>query len=54
LLFFSGHVAIYIENGLFIHSSESIDGVAISSLNKDDDNYKKNLAENIISVGSLF
>ncbi|WP_297423661.1 SH3 domain-containing C40 family peptidase [Clostridium sp.] len=54
LIFFPGHVAMYLENGRYVHSSTSNDIVKINSLNENDDNYNEYLAKNIKKVGSIF
>ena len=56
LLFFPGHVAIYIGNGEYIHSTGRIgsDGVVINSLNSRDPNYREDLAVQLTAVGSIF
>lgn len=54
LMFFPGHVAMYIEDGLYIHSSSSLNGVGYNSLNKEDANYNKYLDENFNQAGSIF
>lgn len=54
LIFFPGHVAMYIGDGKYIHSSSSINGVNINSLNPVHGNYKKDLAETITGIGTIF
>lgn len=54
LLFFPGHVAMYIGNGKYVHSSGSVDGVRINSLNPDDSDYREILATTIKGVGTIF
>ncbi|WMM25108.1 SH3 domain-containing C40 family peptidase [Tissierella sp. MB52-C2] len=54
LLFFPGHVAMYIGNNKYIHSSAGIDGVKINSLNSRDSDYKEDLAKTITDIGSIF
>lgn len=56
LLFFPGHVAMYIGNGEYIHSTGRIgsDGVVINSLNPRDSNYREDLAVQLTAVGSIF
>ncbi len=55
LLYFAGHIAMYIGNGRFIHATnrQGEDSVVIASLNKRDDSYRSDLAESILMVGSL-
>lgn len=54
LIFFPGHVAIYIGNGKYIHSSISNDGVSINSLDPADGNYREDLADTITGYGTIF
>lgn len=54
LIFFPGHVAMYIGNDEYVHSSSSINGVNINSLNPVHGNYKKDLAKTITGVGTIF
>lgn len=56
LLYFKGHIAMYMSDGLYIHSTgkNGSDGVVINSLNKSDDNYREDLATGILAVGSVF
>lgn len=54
LIFFPGHVAMYIGNDKYIHSSSSINGVNINSLNPIHSDYKENLAKTITGVGTIF
>lgn len=54
LIFFPGHVAMYIGNDRYVHSSSSINGVNINSLNPVHADYKENLAKTIKAVGSIF
>jgi len=56
LLFFKGHVALYIGDGKYVHSTGRVgdDGVVINSLNPSDADYRKDLAEGIEAVGSIF
>ena len=54
LLFFPGHVAMYIGDGKFIHSSASINGVHINSLNPEDDDYRKDLKDELYAIGTIF
>ena len=56
LLYFPGHIALYIGNGQYIHStgnSKSF-GCVINSLNPDSTDYRKDLAESLYAVGSVF
>jgi hypothetical protein len=54
LLFFPGHVAMYIGNDRYIHSSSSLNGVNINSLNSSDMDYKEDLAKTITDIGTIF
>lgn len=54
LLFFPGHVAMYIGDNKYIHSSSSNNGVNINSLNPEDKDYDEYLAKNIIDIGTIF
>ena len=56
LLFFPGHVAIYLGNGKYIHStahSKSF-GVTVNSLNPHDEDYRQDLDELLTECGSIF
>lgn len=54
LLFFPGHVAMYIGNDKYVHSSSSINGVKINSLNPEHEDYKEDLAKTITDIGTIF
>ncbi len=54
LIYFPGHIAMYIGNDEYIHSSAGNDGVYINSLNKDSELYKEDLATTIKACGSIF
>ena len=56
LLYFPGHIAMYIGEGDYIHSTArpGSDGVVINSLNPAADNYRCDLAESIYAAGSVF
>lgn len=54
LIFFPGHVAMYIENGKYIHSNGKYGGVCINSFNKNDEDFREDLANSIEGVGSIF
>lgn len=56
LLYFPGHVALYIGNQRYIHATgnEKSFGCVINSLSKDDFDYRKDLAESFLMAGSLF
>ncbi len=54
LLFYKGHVGMYIGDKKVIHSASSKCGVVINSLDKDDDDYNEYLDEKLIAVGTIF
>lgn len=54
LIFFPGHVAMYIGDDKYVHSSSSINGVNVNSLNPVHGNYKENLAKTITEIGTIF
>ncbi|MEG2420152.1 MAG: NlpC/P60 family protein, partial [Oscillospiraceae bacterium] len=56
LIFFPGHVAMYLGNGKYIHSTakNGSDGVVINSLNPEDADYRADLPEKITAIGSIF
>ncbi len=56
LLFFHGHVAMYLGKGNFIHSTAFChqQGVVISSLCKNKSNFRKDLKHSFIAAGSVF
>lgn len=54
LIFFPGHVAMYIGEDRYVHSSSSINGVNINSLNPAHADYREGLAKTITGVGSIF
>lgn len=55
-LFFPGHVAMYLGDGKYIHSTakNGSDGVVINSLNPADPDYREDLDKGMTAVGSLF
>lgn len=55
LLYFPKHIAMYLGNGMYIHATgdKRAFGCVINSLLKEDFNYRKDLAENILAVGSV-
>lgn len=56
LLYFPGHMAMYIGDYNYVHSTakNGSDGVVINSLNPADDNYRKDLAHSLYAAGSIF
>lgn len=56
LLFFPGHVALYLGAGQYIHSTarNGSDGVVVNSLDPAHDNFRQDLSEKISCIGSLF
>lgn len=54
LLYFPGHIAIYLGGGRYIHSSGSGGRVAINSLRESDLDYRADLAESFLCAGSVF
>ena len=56
LIFFPGHVAVYIGSSRYIHATafRKTPRVTINSLNPDDTDYRRDLAESITAFGSLF
>ncbi|WP_026896286.1 NlpC/P60 family protein [Clostridiisalibacter paucivorans] len=54
LLYFPGHVAMYIGDDKYIHSTSKSSGVVINSLNPKDRDYRKDLRDDIIAIGTIF
>ncbi len=56
LLFFPGHVAVYMGDGLYVHSTakNGSDGVVVNSLDPGHAGFRADLAEKITAIGSLF
>ena len=56
LLFFPGHVAVYLGGGRYCHSTGRAgdDGFTINSLDPDAEDFRPDLAENLTAVGSYF
>ena len=54
LLYFPGHIAIYLGEGQFIHSSHSNDGVFVNSLNENAQNFRPDLKQTLICAGTVF
>lgn len=54
LLFFPGHVAIYIGNGRYVHSTGREGYVLINSLNKGSEDYREDHDKSQTGTGTLF
>lgn len=56
LLYFPGHIAMYLGGDKYIHSTgrAGSDGVVINSLNPKDIDYREDLAHAIKQIGSIF
>lgn len=56
LLYFPGHIAMYMGEGKYIHSTGKAGsgGVVINSLNPEDADFRADLAESLYAVGSIF
>lgn len=56
LLFFKGHVAMYLGDGMYIHSTSKAgsDGVVLNSLCPGHPLYRHDLAKGVLAVGSVF
>lgn len=54
LLFFPGHVAVYIGEDKFVHATGTGAAVKINSLNKSSKLYRKDLDEKYICTGTVF
>lgn len=56
LLYFPGHIALYLGNGKYIHSTGNLKsfGCVINSLRPEDEDYRADLAESLLAVGSVF
>ena len=56
LLYFPGHIAMYLGEGRYIHSTgaNGSDGVVYNSMNEGDEGYRPDLVEKLIAVGSIF
>ena len=56
LLYFPGHIAMYLGNGSYIHATGKAGsgGVVINSLNPSAADYRADLADSLYAVGSIF
>lgn len=56
LMYFPGHIAMYLGNGAYIHSTGKAgsSGVVINSLNPEAEDYRPDLAESWYASGSIF
>lgn len=54
LLFFPGHVAMYLGDNHYCHATAKSNGFAINSLNPEDSNYREDLHQNITGIASYF
>ena len=56
LLYFPGHIALYLGDGKYIHSTGKAgsDGVCINSLNPGDPDYREDLDKSMIAAGTYF
>lgn len=56
LLFFPGHVAMYLGEGKYLHSTakNGSDGVVINSLDPEDPDYRADLDQGMTAVGTVF
>ncbi len=54
LLFFPGHVAVYLGEGLFIHSTTALGGVGYNSFNEYSPIYSENLKNTLEAVATAF
>lgn len=55
-LYFPGHIALYLGDGLYIHSTAKAgsNGVVINSLCPEADNYREDLVQSMYAVGTVF
>ncbi|MCI7473939.1 MAG: NlpC/P60 family protein [Clostridiales bacterium] len=56
LLYFPGHIALYLGEGRYIHSTARVgsDGVVINSLDPAQPDYRADLREKLLTAGTVF
>lgn len=56
LLYFPGHVAIYIGEGAYLHATghQGSAGVTTNSLRRQDQDFRQDLSEKLLAAGSIF
>lgn len=54
LLFFPGHIALYLGDGRYVHSTGSQGGVVINSLNSSAEDFHESLRKDLYAWGSIF
>ncbi len=56
ILFFSGSVGMYMGDNRFVHATELMggEGVVVSSMRPKDEDYRGDLASNIVAMASVF
>lgn len=54
LIYFPGHIALYMGNDLYVHSSLGGNEVTVNSLDAKHPLYRQDLATTILAVGTLF
>lgn len=56
LLYFPGHVAVYLGGGTYVHATarDGSDGVVLNSLDPAAPHYRADLAQSLTAVGSIF
>ena len=54
LIFFPGHVAMYLDDGNYVHASTSNDVVKVDSFNEKAHNYNEKLGKSSKRYGSMF
>lgn len=54
LIYFPGHIAMYMGEGRFIHSVDRYNGVRVNSINEGDELYSEDHAKSITMFGSIY